>query len=181
MRLAIQAADLRSPADVTLRIAPVQLEIAPGRTISTVGYNGTVPGPLVRFREGVTATVDLFNDTDDTEFVHWHGFDVPANVDGAEEENSLAVPPHGRLRYRLIPVPSGCRYVHTHAMSMSDLNRGTFTGQFGVCAYRTETQPGALRPGDLSGDARMGSLPDHHGGTGRQQSSPARDAGHPRK
>ena len=37
-----------------------------------------------------------------------------------------------------------------------------------VCAYRAEAQPGAVRPGDLSGDARMGSLPDHHGGTGRQ-------------
>ena len=79
-------ADLRGPADVVLRIAPVQLEIAPGRTISTVGYNGTVPGPLIRFREGVTATVDLFNDTDAAEYVHWHGFDVPTDVDGAEEE-----------------------------------------------------------------------------------------------
>ena len=139
---AIQAADLRSPADVTLRIAPVQLEIAAGRTIRTVGYNGMVPGPLVRFREGVTATVDLFNDTGDTEFVHWHGFDVPANVDGAEEENSLAVPPHGRLRYRMVPVPSGCRYVHTHAMSMGDLNRGTFTGQFGFAHIEPKRNPG---------------------------------------
>ena len=42
---------LIAPPDVTLRIAPVQLEIAPGRTIKTIGYNGTVPGPLVRFRE----------------------------------------------------------------------------------------------------------------------------------
>jgi FtsP/CotA-like multicopper oxidase with cupredoxin domain len=123
-------ADLKGPADVILRIAPVQIEIAPGRTISTVGYNGTVPGPLIRFREGVTATVDLFNDTDAAEYVHWHGFDIPTEVDGAEEEGSLAVPAHGRLRYRLVPQPSGCRYVHTHAMSMSDLNRGTFTGQF---------------------------------------------------
>jgi FtsP/CotA-like multicopper oxidase with cupredoxin domain len=45
------------PAEVTLRIAPVKIEVAPGRAISTVGYNGSVPGPLVRFREGVTATV----------------------------------------------------------------------------------------------------------------------------
>ncbi len=136
------AADLSGPADVTLRIAPVQLEIAAGRTIRTVGYNGVVPGPLLRFREGATATVDLFNDTDDTEFVHWHGFDVAAKVDGAEEENSLAVLPHGRLRYRMVPVPSGCRYVHTHAMSMADLNRGTFTGQFGFAHIEPKRNPG---------------------------------------
>src|SRR6516165_9708672 len=80
---AMHGADLSAPADVTLRIAPVQLEIAPGRMIRTVGYNGAVPGPLLRFREGVSATVDLFNDTDATEYVHWHGFDIPASLDGA--------------------------------------------------------------------------------------------------
>ena len=135
-------ADLSGPADVVLRIAPVQIEIAPGRTIKTVGYNGTVPGPLVRFREGVSATVDLFNDTDAVEFVHWHGFDVPTDVDGAEEEGSLAVPAHGRLRYRMVPLPSGCRYVHTHAMSMSDLNRGTFTGQYAFAHIEPKNNPG---------------------------------------
>ena len=118
------------PADVTLRIAPVELEVAPGRVIKTVGYNGSVPGPVVRFRDGATVTVDIFNDTAADEFVHWHGFDVSPDVDGAEEEGSLVARAHGRLRYRLTPMPSGCRYVHTHAMSMSDLNRGVFTGQF---------------------------------------------------
>jgi len=135
-------AGLGGPADVVLRIAPVHLEIAPGRTIGTVGYNGTVPGPLIRFREGVTATVDLFNDTDAAEYVHWHGFDVPTDVDGAEEEGSLAVPAHGRLRYRIVPLPSGCRYVHTHAMSMSDLNRGAFTGQFAFAHIEPKNNPG---------------------------------------
>jgi FtsP/CotA-like multicopper oxidase with cupredoxin domain len=139
---AMHGADLSAPADVTLRIAPVQLEIAPGRMIRTVGYNGAVPGPLLRFREGVSATVDLFNDTDATEYVHWHGFDIPASLDGAEEENSLAVLPHGRLRYRLIPTPSGCRYVHTHAMSMADLNRGAFTGQFAFAHIEPKRNPG---------------------------------------
>ena len=55
---------LKGPADVSLRIAPVQ--------VHTVGYNGTAPGPLIRFREGVTSTGDLFNDTATPEFVHWH-------------------------------------------------------------------------------------------------------------
>ncbi|HXA49077.1 MAG TPA: multicopper oxidase domain-containing protein [Candidatus Acidoferrum sp.] len=133
---------LDAPADVTLRIAPVQVEIASGRIINTVGYNGTAPGPLVRFREGVTATVDVFNDTATPEFVHWHGFNVPCDVDGAEEEGSLVAPAHGRLRYRLTPIPSGCRYVHTHNMSMSDLNRGAFTGQFAFAYIEPKHDPG---------------------------------------
>jgi FtsP/CotA-like multicopper oxidase with cupredoxin domain len=81
------------PADVTLRIGPVLADIAKGHTISTLGYNGTVPGSLIRLREGVPVTVDLFNDTETPEFVHWHGQIVPASVDGASEEKALMFPP----------------------------------------------------------------------------------------
>src|SRR5690242_12435844 len=98
------------PADVTLRIGRVSVDIAQGKTIRTIGYNGTVPGPLIRLREGQPVTVDLFNDTDMPELVHWHGQVIPARVDGAEEEKSLAVPARGHLRYRLTPQPSGARF-----------------------------------------------------------------------
>jgi FtsP/CotA-like multicopper oxidase with cupredoxin domain len=63
-------APVETPADVTLRIGPVLVDIAKDHTISTTGYNGTVPGPLIRLREGVPVTVDLFNGTDTTELVH---------------------------------------------------------------------------------------------------------------
>jgi FtsP/CotA-like multicopper oxidase with cupredoxin domain len=127
---------------VTLRIARVQLEVAPGRFISTVGYNGAVPGPLIRFKEGVATTVEMFNETPVSELVHWHGFLLPADLDGAAEEGSSEVPAHGRLRYRLTPYPSGFRYVHTHAMAMSNLNRGTFSGQFGFVWIEPRNNPG---------------------------------------
>ena len=130
------------PADLTLRIGPVLADIAKGHTISTLGYNGTVPGPLIRFREGVPATVDLFNDTDTPELVHWHGQIIPASVDGAAEEKSLEVPAHGHIRYQLTPQPAGARFVHTHVMSMSDMNRGTYTGQFAFVYIEPKNNPG---------------------------------------
>jgi FtsP/CotA-like multicopper oxidase with cupredoxin domain len=129
------------PADVSLRIGPVLVDIAKDHTISTIGYNGTVPGPVIRLREGVPATVDLFNDTDTPELVHWHGQIIPAEVDGAAEENSLQVPPHGHLRYQLTPQPAGARFVHTHVMPMSDLNRGTYTGQFAFVYIEPRNNP----------------------------------------
>jgi FtsP/CotA-like multicopper oxidase with cupredoxin domain len=133
---------LRVPADVTLRIAPVELEIARGLTVHTVGYNGAAPGPVTRFREGVSSSVEIFNDSDAPEYVHWHGFDTSADLDGAMEEGSLAVEARSRLRYNLMPSPAGCRYVHTHSMAMSDLNRGTFTGQFAFAWVEPRNNPG---------------------------------------
>ena len=134
------AARLTAP-DVVLKIAPLQFEVAPGHTVTTVAYNGSVPGPLVRFREGVAATVEIYNQTDTPEYVHWHGFEIPAELDGAEEEHSLVVPAHGSLRYRLTPLPSGSRFVHTHAMAMSDLNRGVFTGQYAFAFIEPRSNP----------------------------------------
>ena len=87
-------------------------------------------------------TVDLFNDTDTPELVHWHGQIIPADVDGAAEEKSLQVPPHGHLRYRLTPQPSGSRFVHTHVMPMSDPSRGTYTGQFAFVYIEPKNNPG---------------------------------------
>jgi FtsP/CotA-like multicopper oxidase with cupredoxin domain len=130
------------PADVTLRIAPVLVDIAKDHTISTTGYNGSVPGPVIRLREDVPVTVDLFNDLDAPEVVHWHGQLIPADVDGAEEEKSLVVPAHGHLRYRLTPGPSGTRWVHSHVMAGPDLSRGTYTGQFGIVYIEPKNNPG---------------------------------------
>lgn len=84
--------NISGKADVTLRIGPVLADIAKNHTISTIGYNGSGPGPLIRLKEGVPVTVDLFNDTDAPELVHWHGQTIPADVDGAAEEKSLQVP-----------------------------------------------------------------------------------------
>ncbi len=130
-------------ADITLRIAPVAVELAPDRVISTVGYNDGSPGPILRMREGVPVTVDVVNDTDVPEQVHWHGLLIPSEVDGAEEEGTLPVPPHGRRRYQFTPKPAGTRWYHTHTMAMTDLHRGSYTGQFGFLMIDSGKEPGA--------------------------------------
>src|ERR1700756_4054603 len=71
------------PADFTLRIAPVTVELAPGKVVKTVGYNGTAPGPVIRLKEGVPVTIDAYNDTDQPDLVHWHGLAIDSKDDGA--------------------------------------------------------------------------------------------------
>jgi FtsP/CotA-like multicopper oxidase with cupredoxin domain len=130
------------PADITLRIERAQIEVARGCTITTATYNGAAPGPLVRMKEGVPATVDIINHTDVPEYVHWHGFEIPPELDGTEEEGSLVVPPGGRLQYEITPLNSGSRYVHSHAMAMTDLSRGVYSGQFAFVYIEPKRNPG---------------------------------------
>ena len=129
--------------DITLRIAPVTVELAPDRILSTIGYNGMSPGPVLRMKEGKPVTVNVINNTDTPEFVHWHGFLIPSEVDGAEEEGTPAVPPHGSRSYKFTPSPSGSRWYHSHAMSMADLHRGAYTGQFGFVYIEPASNAGA--------------------------------------
>ena len=157
-RPAVAPGQEAAKADITLRIAPVTVELAPDRVISTIGYNGTSPGPVLRMREGVPVTVDVVNDTDVPEQVHWHGLLIPPEVDGAEEEGTPPVPPHGRRRYQFTPRPAGTRWYHTHTMAMTDLHRGSYTGQFGFLMVESGKRSGPLRSGSLSGAARLGAV-----------------------
>jgi len=130
------------PADVTLRISPVLVDVAEGHTISTIGYNGGSPGQLIRLKEGKTVTVEIVNETDAPELVHWHGQLVPAAVDGAAEENSLVASARGKLRYRLTPQPAGLRFVHSHVVAGADLHRGGYTGQHAPVYIEPAHDPG---------------------------------------
>ena len=140
--LAPVGSDDVAKTDFTLEIAPVTVELAPNRIISTVGYNGISPGPRLRMKEGVPVTVNVINETDVPEYVHFHGLLIPSDVDGAEEEGTPVVPPHGSRKYRFTPTPAGTRWYHTHTMSMDDLHRGTFTGMFGFLIVEGAPDPG---------------------------------------
>ena len=72
----------------SIRIAPGTFEIGPGIRIETLAYNGQIPGPLLRLREGVPVDIDVTNAGPDQEIVHWHGLAIDSLNDGAMEEGS---------------------------------------------------------------------------------------------
>jgi FtsP/CotA-like multicopper oxidase with cupredoxin domain len=129
-------------ADVNLRISPVTVELDRAHILSTIGYNGSAPGPVLRLREGKPVTVEVINDTDTPELVHWHGMLIPPDVDGTAEEGSPLIDPHSRRRFQLTPGPAGSRWYHTHAMAMDDLHKGAYTGQFGFVYVDGGNDPG---------------------------------------
>jgi FtsP/CotA-like multicopper oxidase with cupredoxin domain len=124
-------AKLEGKADHSLRIAPCNLEIGPGVTVKTLGYNGQVPGPLLHLREGVPVSIDITNASSKAEIVHWHGMAIDSLNDGAMEEGSPMIAPGETHRYAFTPRPAGTRWYHTHTGAFGNLEMGTYTGQFG--------------------------------------------------
>jgi FtsP/CotA-like multicopper oxidase with cupredoxin domain len=129
-------------ANHTLRIAPLTLDLGNGLPFRTVGYNGTVPGPVLRLKEGKPVVIDVFNESDVEELVHWHGLAIDAINDGAMEQGSPMIPPGGKLRYSFTPNPAGTRWYHTHASAGLDLSRSTYSGQFGFLIVESPNEPG---------------------------------------
>jgi FtsP/CotA-like multicopper oxidase with cupredoxin domain len=131
-----------SKADYTLRIAANPIEIARKRIVSGTTYNGRFPGPLLRFKEGQPVVVDVFNDTDTPEQLHWHGQFLPTDVDGAAEEGTPFIPAHGTRRVTFTPRPAGFRFYHTHNRAGADLHAGPYSGQVGPVYIEPRREPG---------------------------------------
>jgi FtsP/CotA-like multicopper oxidase with cupredoxin domain len=129
--------------DDTFRIASLPIEVAPDRILSLTTYNEQFPGPIVRLKEGQPVAVEILNETDRPEQFHWHGRHIPADVDGAAEEGSPWIPPHGSRRMRFTPSPSGFRFYHSHVRAGADLSAGQYGGLVGPVYIEPKNEPGA--------------------------------------
>jgi FtsP/CotA-like multicopper oxidase with cupredoxin domain len=142
-RTALETAQTDSgAADYTLHIKDSPIEIAPKRIISATTYNGQFPGPLLRFKEGQQVTIDIYNETDTAEQLHWHGQEVPVDVDGAAEEGTPYIPARGKRRIQFIPKPSGLRFYHTHNRAGANLSAGQYSGEVGPVYIEPRENPG---------------------------------------
>lgn len=139
-------ADAQTPqrvtADYTLHIGTARIELAPGHVITTTAYNGQFPGPLVRLTEGQRVVVDIYNDTDIPEQLHWHGQNIPVDVDGAAEEGTPYIPAHGKRQISYIPGPPGLRFYHSHLIAGANLGAGLYSGQAGPVYIDPRREPG---------------------------------------
>ncbi len=130
------------PPDYTLTIAVKPVELGRNRIVSTTTYNGQFPGPVLRFKEGSPVTIDIQNQTDTPEQLHWHGQFLSTDVDGAAEEGTPFIAPHGSRRITFVPKPSGYRFYHTHVHAGANLGAGQYTGLVGPVYIEPKNNPG---------------------------------------
>ena len=136
----VVGAQAASP-DITLRISEINHDLGNGHSVKTLAYNGQIPGPLLRMTAEKRVVVDVINESSQPEMVHWHGFHIPPEVDGAHEEGTPMVQGHDHQVYSFIAQPAGTRWYHTHAMAGHNLKIGTYSGQFGMVVVEAPESP----------------------------------------
>ena len=131
----------QAPPDITLRIQEITAELGPRQKVKTLAYNGETPGPLLRMTEGRTVNIEVINETAEPDLVHWHGFHIPPEVDGAQEEGTPMLMGRSRRRYSFTARPAGTRWYHSHTVAAQNLGKGTYSGQFGMIVVESRLDP----------------------------------------
>src|SRR4051812_17205825 len=104
--------DLADGDTFELRIAPVAKRLG-ADTVRMLAYNGPVPGPTLRVREGSELVVEVANDGDLDATVHWHGLRLDNRYDGTHETQA-PIPVGGAFTYRLAFPDPGVYWYHPH-------------------------------------------------------------------
>ncbi|RAN42175.1 copper resistance system multicopper oxidase, partial [Hyphomonas sp. GM-8P] len=91
---------------------PVRID---GRAGEAVGVNGTLPAPLIRFREGDEITLNVTNTLDVDTSIHWHGLLVPFQMDGVPGVTFPGIRPGETFTYKYAVPQSGTYWYHSHS------------------------------------------------------------------
>ena len=105
--------DLADGGTLNLRVAPVAKDLD-GSTVRMLGYNGSIPGPTLRVRQGSEVIVNVTNDGDLDTTVHWHGLRLDNKYDGVPHETQLPIPVGGSFTYRIRFPDPGLYWYHPH-------------------------------------------------------------------
>jgi FtsP/CotA-like multicopper oxidase with cupredoxin domain len=131
-----QVVPLADPTHV-LRIRKARVELAPGHLTTMLTYDGRLPGPLLRATVGQQMRVDVYNETDSAERIHWHGQE--SALDAVSH-----VPARSMRRMEFTPTRPGLYFYHSHLVAAANLDAGLYSGQVGglLVECRSENKPG---------------------------------------
>ncbi|MFF0950813.1 multicopper oxidase family protein [Rhizobium leguminosarum] len=114
------------PNEYRIVAAPARARLAGSAHSETDvwAYGGTVPGPLVRLRQGEPARLVVENRLDQETTVHWHGIRLPNAMDGVPGLTQPAIKSGESFVYEFTPPDAGTFWYHPHANSLEQLGRG---------------------------------------------------------
>ncbi|MAG99175.1 copper resistance system multicopper oxidase [Halopseudomonas pachastrellae] len=98
--------------DLFIGETPVNITGA-ARTAMTI--NGSLPGPILRWREGETVTLRVRNRLKEDTSIHWHGIILPANMDGVPGLSFHGIAPDGMYEYKFKVNQNGTYWYHSHS------------------------------------------------------------------
>ncbi|WP_186164142.1 copper resistance system multicopper oxidase [Burkholderia gladioli] len=124
-------------SEFDLAIARSSVEIG-GRSRRATTVNGTLPGPILRWREGDTVTLRVANRMDEASSIHWHGIVLPSNMDGVPGLSFDGIAPGSSYTYRFKVRQHGTYWYHSHSSLQEQ------TGVYGPLII-DPAQPGARR------------------------------------
>ncbi|RTM14174.1 MAG: multicopper oxidase family protein [Bradyrhizobiaceae bacterium] len=87
-------------------------------------YGGTIPGPIIRARQGEPIRIVVDNNLSEETTVHWHGIRLPIGMDGVPGISQPPIAPGQRFTYEFTPPDAGTFWYHPHADSLQQLGRG---------------------------------------------------------
>src|SRR5438093_315275 len=99
---------------------PVKQELMPGKIANLWGYNGSAPGPTIQVNQGDRVRIIVDNHLPEPTSMHWHGFEIPVEMDGAPGSSQDPIPPGGRFIYEFTLHQAGTFFYHSH-MAMQEM------------------------------------------------------------
>jgi len=99
---------------------PVKQQIAPNKTLILWGFNGSAPGPTIQVNQGDRVRIILENHLPEPTSMHWHGFEIPNDLDGGPGVSQAPIKPGGRYIYEFTLHQAGTYFYHSH-MAMQEM------------------------------------------------------------
>jgi manganese oxidase len=99
---------------------PVKQRIAPNKRLALWGFNGSAPGPTIQVDQGDRVRIILDNHLPEPTSMHWHGFEIPNDMDGAPAVSQAPIKPGGRFVYEFTLHQAGTYFYHSH-MAMQEM------------------------------------------------------------
>ena len=100
--------------DINLLIRWGSIDVG-GREGRAITLNGSIPGPIVRLKEGKEAVIHVTNELEEDTSIHWHGILLPAEMDGVPGVSFPGIKPGQTFTYRYPVKQSGTYWYHSHS------------------------------------------------------------------